>query len=197
MKMNKLMGFYELKYIGIPTIRWEEFTDDTKMSDDLLWTVRTAVLKGNDYNLPRIVGVTSKEAMDEGKKLRERLRDTGVVLYYPYFIAHKSGTVKVSSDSTVIEAVEKDLWNLVTYGKRDVTIIIDANSKTVSGNSEFLNEEEIQEILKYAKLLHGKYSGDIREGGEIYLEWSYAYDSTLDKKTYGKKYLVFYEMRII
>lgn len=196
--MNKLMGFYELKATGIPSIKWEEFKDDSKLSNDMLWTVRAAVFNGYDYNLPRIVGVAADVAVKEARGFKERLKDNGLIIYYPYFTADKSGVLKVSGQSIVIEAVEKDLWNLVTYGNRDVTMIIKSDGYTeVSGNPEFLTKDEVDELKNYSRILLGKYRDDIAAGRELYLEWSYAYNSSIEGKPYGERYLLFYEMRVI
>ena len=54
--MNKLMGFYELKNMQLPSIPWAEYTGNEPFSEQLLWTVRSAVFHGDDLNLPRIVG---------------------------------------------------------------------------------------------------------------------------------------------
>ena len=37
----------------------------------------------------------------------------------------------------MIEAVKDDLWNLVTYSDRDVTVIIESNDKRIIGNKNF------------------------------------------------------------
>jgi hypothetical protein len=122
--MNKLMGFYELKSLNIPTVPWKLFSDDTVLDPQLLWTVRVATEAGNDLNLPRAVGVEAEEACLKGRAFAEEFKNKGIVIYYPYFIAEKSGVLDMNSERTVIEAVEKDLWNLVTYGRKDVTVII-------------------------------------------------------------------------
>lgn len=194
--MNKLMGFYELKSTGIPTISWNELTDDSRLDDNILWTVRTALLKGNDYNLPRFIGITSKEAIIEGKRIRKALGDNGVVIYYPYFIADKSGVLKIGMYETIIEAVKGDLWNLVTYGKIDTSIVVREKTKQITGLDDFIDDKELDEILKYCRLLRGKYREYIVSGKDLYLEWSFAYNSSIDKKPKGEKYIIFYEMRI-
>lgn len=47
-----------------------------------------------------------------------------MVVYYPYFVAQKSGTLNIHLDKIIIEAVKDDLWNLVTDQKLDVSLII-------------------------------------------------------------------------
>ena len=65
------------------------------------------------------------------------MKKKGITIYYPYFIANKSGNLNVFSDKIVIEAVKDDLWNLVTYSDRDVTVIIESNDKRIIGNKNF------------------------------------------------------------
>lgn len=124
--MNKYFGFYELKAASIPTVPWERFSCESILDENLLWTIRVAVEDSNDLNLPRIIGAKAEEAQKTGREYLKKYSDNGLVIYYPYFLADKSGVLEISSKRIVIEAVEKDLWNLVTYGKRDVTIIIPA-----------------------------------------------------------------------
>ena len=42
-------------------------------------------------------------------------------LFYPYFVAENSDTLEVQDNGIVIEAVYKDLWNLVTNNDLEVT----------------------------------------------------------------------------
>ena len=53
--MNKMMGFYELKDSGLPSVRWKEFERTTSLDRTKLWTIRCAVQRGSDLNLPRLV----------------------------------------------------------------------------------------------------------------------------------------------
>lgn len=196
--MNKLMGFYELKDSGLPAVPWKVFNEDVSFDKRLLWTVRTAVDKGEDLNLPRFVGVGSQEAYEGAINLYNKYRDRGMVVYYPYFIAVKSGTLYVDNSKTVIEAVGKDLWNYVTYNKKDVTVIIDRKSEIyMEGNEDFFEKEEINELSRYADRVRGLFRENIAEGRAVLLEWSYAYDTDLHKHPIGEKYLVFYEIRTV
>ena len=60
--MNKLEGFLHFKSINIPTVDWMEYRPGTELSAGRLWTVRSAVFSGDDYNLPRLVGADAKAA---------------------------------------------------------------------------------------------------------------------------------------
>lgn len=196
--MNKYMGFYELKSINLPTVQWKQFTNDTALDAGLLWTVRVAVEKGNDYHLPRAVGVTADKAIQQGRELLEEYADKGIVIYYPYFIAEKSGVLDITERRTVIEAVEKDLWNLVTFGRKNVTIIVSEGQETeYFGEKGFLSESELDELLRCVSVMSGRYRQELAEGKSILAEWSYAYNTDIRYKPIGERYLVFYELRTV
>ncbi len=205
--MNKLMGFYELKSLNIPTVPWKLFSTDTVLDPDLLWTVRVATTAGSDLNLPRAVGVGADEAYLKGKAFLKEFAYKGIVIYYPYFIAEKSGVLDLNSQRTVIEAVERDLWNLVTYGRKNVTVIAQtaqpqsagvqsaAGDLQFSGDEAFLLPDEIKELIRYGALIRGRYRDEINVGGSILAEWSYAYNTDRSHMPVGDRYLVFYELR--
>jgi hypothetical protein len=195
--MNKYMGFYELKYLGIPTVQWELFENTTILDKEHLWTIRVAVESGYDFNLPRVVGVSGEEAYDKGKQLLEKYEGKGMVVFYPYFIAEKSGVVDVSSERIVIEGVKGDLWNLVTHGKKDVTIVLSNDSLEFHGDENLLAKDELDEVLGHAGYVKGKYRECLAAGKSVLLEWSYAYHSDVNHQPIGEKYLVFYELRTI
>ena len=195
--MNKLMGFYELKNMQLPSIPWKEYTGNENFSKNYLWTIRSAVYSGDDINLPRLVGAECEEAKKFADKLLEELGNKGIVLYYPYFLAYKRGTLNVYSDRIIIEAVKKDLWNLVTKMDRDVTIQICNDEKIIDGNRDFLSKSEIDSLLQYVNEVRYLFRDDIIEGKSILLEWSFAKNCNSDKEPIGDMYLIFYEVRTI
>lgn len=195
--MNKLMGFYELLDSGLPTVSWKEFNEGSYLDDKYLWTVRTATIKGKDINLPRIIGKSSKEAYNGALELYKAYKDKGIVIYYPYFIAEKSGTLKVNSNEIAIEAVYKDLWNLVTYNNKDVTIIKKEDSSIIYGNECFFSKEEINELSHYADKVKIVFRDYMVQGKTLLLEWSYAFSANTNLQPIGNRYLVFYEIREI
>lgn len=196
--MNKLLGFYELKSSELPTILWKEYKPGTTVLDDFcLWTVRSAVYRGDDYSLPRRVGVNAKEAKEFADSLYGRINSNGIVIYYPYFVAEKSGTLCIGNDKIIIEAVKQDLWNLVTFSDCDVTIQITGDIERVRGDAEFLTLQDKCQILSYVKYVKKMFREDLLEGKNVLLEWSFAYNCDLDKNIIGKRYLVFYEARTI
>lgn len=195
--MNKMMGFYELKELGLPAIRWKEFKKATSLDKQNLWTIRSAVQRGNDVNLPRMVGERAEIAEEFANELYEKIKDNGMVIYYPYFVAEKSGTLNIYNDKIIIEAVKEDLWNLVSYSDCEVTIIIQEDQIDFRGNKYFINQDELAELRSYANRIRGVFRQDLAEGKSILLEWSYAYDSDIEKKRRGKNYLIFFEIRTV
>ncbi len=197
--MNKLMGFYELKASSLPTIPWEIYTPDVQLDDTKLWTIRSAVNRGNDLNLPRLVGKNALEAKQFADKLYNELCEKGLVIYYPYFVAHKSGTLNVFYDKVIIEAVNKDLWNLVTHQDVDVSINFDSEMRvsSISGNEHFLSDEEINKLMINARKVKHIFRDCLLEGKSILLEWSYASNCSINNDIDNEQYLVFYEARTV
>jgi len=195
--MNKLMGFLELREMSLPSIPWKRYEKGILLDNSYLWTIRSAVYRGNDLNLPRLVGAKSEESQIFADNLLSKLGNNGMVIYYPYFIANKSGTLEVRRDSIVIEAVEKDLWNLVTLSDREVTIIIKENEIKRIGNQNFLSDKEINYIRKYVPEMKKIFRDDLLEGKSALFEWSFANSCNKDKCPIGDEYLVFYEARTI
>jgi hypothetical protein len=191
------MGFFELKESGLPAVPWKQYDEKTKLDDKYLWTVRMAVYEGSDFSLPRVVGKRAEEAMKAANDLYNRYKDNGMVVYYPYFIAEKSGTLQVSTNEIVVEAVEKDLWNLVTYNKKNITIINNGQDTKIFGDENFLGEAEASELYAYAEKVRRIFRRYIIAGKTLLLEWSYAYKSDINNSPIGDKYLVFYEIKEI
>lgn len=168
-----------------------------KFDSNVLWTVRSAVYRGEDLNLPRAVGVSASEAYVFASDLLDKMQNKGIVVYYPYFLAEKSGNINIFSNKIVIEAVKEDLWNLVTYADRDVTIEVIGDSVLYNGDEKFISQEEFEKLLFNARRAKQMFRDELLEGKSAMLEWSFAYPSDLDKKRSGQKYLVFYEARTI
>lgn len=195
--MNKLMGFLELKESSLPTVPIKEYNEKEYLDPEYLWTVRTAVHRGDDLNLPRKVGVTSGEAVKFANDIKRGFGDNIIVFFYPYFIAEKSGTLEVRRDEIIIEAVKEDLWNLVTYSRRDVTYRIKGEQISIDGNGDFLTKQEIESIKGCVNKIRSMFRDYLLEGYSVLLEWSYAVNTNSKKEKLGNPYLVFYEARTI
>ena len=194
--MNKLMGFYELRGMNLPCIPWKEYHAGNTLDDRFLWSIRCAKFRGNDIDLPRLIGAEANKATAFANMLCRQIN--GMVIYYPYLIAEKSGTLCVSRDKVVVEAVHDDLWNMVKMGTQDVTIIIDNEKKNteIIGNTSLLSESELKEILLYIPKIRKRFRDELF-AKDILLEWSFAKNCGKDKIPIGEKYLVFYEIRSI
>lgn len=187
------MGFLELKSRNLPAIEWKEFTRDTILSKDKLWTVRSAIYQGMDLNLPRLVGAKGEEATSFANRLLEELAKKGMVIYYPYFEAKKSGNLRIGHQETIIEGVAKDLWNLVTHQKKDVTLWLeDGNVIRFEGDETFFSSSELEEIISYIPYLKREFSDDLIAGRDLLLEFSFA-----NYPSEAQTFLIFYELRTI
>lgn len=180
--MNKLMGFLELKEMSLPSIPWKQYTGNEKLDEKYLWTIRSAVYRGEDLNLPRLVGEDAENATKFAENLLYKLGNNGMVIFYPYFIANKSGTLEVKRNSVIIEAVKEDLWNLVTYSDHEVTIIYHDNQEPeYMGNKNFLKTNEEEQLLKYVPEIRKLFKDDLLEGKSALLEWSFAVSCDVNK----------------
>lgn len=195
--MNKLQGFYALKRTNLPAVSWEKYNKDVSLNPDILWTIRTAVMEGEDFNLPRRVGVTAKEAMSFARELSLTLKPEDMIIYYPYFIAKKSGVLDVARHRIVIEAVKEDLWNLVTNNQTDLTMIFEGEDIRIKGDEDFLSQDEILELTDCCLNVKRQFGREIEEGKSVLLEWSYACKSDLKKEPIGDTSLIFFEIRTI
>ncbi len=195
--MNKLEGFLALRESGLPSVPWKEYTQNTILDKDILWTVRSAVAQGEDLNLPRLVGADAEEAKKFADGLLHTLERKDLILYYPYFIALKSGVIDISKDRVVIEAVKDDLWNLVTYNKADVTIIFDHENLNFVGEENFLSQEELYDLIDHCVVIKNKFRDQFQAGKSILLEWSFACKADINKACIGNHSLVFYEIRTV
>lgn len=197
--MNKLMGFYELKELLLPSIKWNEYTPSVVLNENSLWTIRSAVNRGDDLNLPRLVGKSAQEAKVFADDLYRQLAGKGMVTYYPYFIAHKSGTLNVFYDKTVIEAVNSNLWNMVTNHELDTSLVFSNEFvlQNYYGKKDFITAQEINKLKIYAQKIRSAFREEILEGKSILLEWSIASDCDIQHKEMGEEYLIFYEIRSV
>ena len=193
--MNKLEGFFALQKIDIPSVQWRLYTPDMVLDPSILWTIRCAVMRGNDWNLPRLIGATACQAKKFAKETYRMLGDGAIIIYYPFFIADKSGTMEIHNKNVVIEAITGDLWKLVTENNKDITIMKDDTNRQVIGNQDFFTLAEEKELFSYIPKIKAACKNDIVSGKSVLLEWSFSYKSDLKKQPVGKRQLLFYEIR--
>lgn len=195
--MNKLEGLYELKKLAIPTIDWKCYESGTQLDDKYLWTIRTATYGGNDLNLPRMFGENAEKSQRFAEEILRKMGDKGVVIYYPYLIAEKSGNLQIGSSRVLVEAVKGDLSNLLNGNRVDVTYIWDKNTSQVWGNEYFLEKSEQENVLSYVEYLRRNYYDSLLLGLELQLEFSFAYNCSRKGEKEGKRKLVFFEIRTV
>ncbi len=197
--MNKLDGFFKLNSINLPTVEWKAFQPGIKFSNDHLWTVRCAVMRGKDFELPRLIGAEAIAAQKFAENLYSKLGAGGLVIYYPFFVAELSGTLIVSQTAAEIECVRGDLWNLVDSGHTDGTLKYDfASDKLMElTNTNALTSERTAELVNCASVLRRSFRDELAEGSSIYTEWSYAFEVNEKKLPHGQAFLVFYELKTL
>ena len=195
--MNKLEGLYELKNLKIPSIDWQIYNHDTILDNNRLWTIRSAIYKGLDLNLPRLFGKDAHTSKLFADKLLNQIKDKGIVIYYPYLIAEKSGILQFKKDRTIVEVVEGDLGNLLNGSKVDVTYIWNAEAKEITGDKDFLSSSDQFCLLSYVDYLKRRYSEYMLLGYEIQLEFSFAFDCSSNGDKVGNRKLVFFEIRTL
>lgn len=195
--MNKLDGLYELQKLNIPAINWKRFTDDTKLDDQRLWTIRTAVYEGNDLDLPKLFGADAQTAEKFARRISKKIGNNGIVIYYPYLVAQKSGNLQISGNSIVIEAIKGDLTPLLRGNAVDVTYIYSKTGRKIVGDEDFLSEKEINSLLFYAGYLTQLYRYVLAEESCLQLEFSFASECDLKKEAIGAPELIFFEIRTV
>lgn len=212
-KMNKLEGLKALNKCRIPAIKWQEFTGVEQIGEgdpdeEKLWTVRVALKKGADLDLPKAIGVTVSEAQVFAEKMIQKLAEfsqkrglgdkasaSGMVVYYPHFVAKKSGILKITADRVEIVAVKDDLWNLKDESKIMARATFTDTHSEYSNKREFLEKGEISQLLRCAKQVRHEYKAELMEGTEIILEWSFIPVPDPDKKRRDDQKLLFHGMR--
>ena len=195
--MNKLEGLYELKALNIPTVEWKQYQYGTKLDNNYLWTIRTAVYNGPDLNLPRLFGQDSYTSQKFADQLLEKIGDNGIVIYYPYLLAKKSGNLQFSKSRIIIEAVKGDLSSLLNGLNAEVTYIWEGNERKAIGDEHFLDYNEQDNVLSYVEYLRKKYSKLLLMGNEMQLEFSFAYNCSKAGEKIGEAKLVFFEIRTV
>ncbi|BCN28876.1 hypothetical protein [Anaeromicropila herbilytica] len=195
--MNRIQDYYVLNCLDLPTIPWKEYYHSTKLSKDILWTIKSEKNKKNNTELPRMIGVTAKEAKDFGGKLYKELGEGEMVFYYPYFFAIKSGIIDINYDRVAIEAVKDDVDNLVRRNNVDMTMIFHDDDLEIFGDQDFLTQEEILELIDCAVKIKKQCAADIEYGKNFLLQWSYACYTSTRKQPIGKKNLMFHKVKVI
>ncbi len=195
---SRILCFYAIKALysqGVPCVPLEEYNKHTKLSNDKLWTVRTSPInqKGVYGDTPKLIGKKSEYV----HRWIAMCPSAYKFFYYPYFIAEKSGLLYIHHRKITIEATKGDLWNLTDNHNCVECITVVKNDQQIIGETEFLTSNEIQSILKYVPYFITQREISFQRGNQLQVEWSFAYDSDLDKHPVGNPHLLFYGFRDI
>ena len=193
--MNKLAGMYELRKLNIPSVDWKLFQEDTVLSENRLWTIRTAVFQGADLHLPRLFGQNARDSMEFARKCLNEMNGRGIVIYYPYLHAVKSGVIQFGLSNTCLEVVSGDIKNLLDGGDPEASYYRKNTGWISERNADLYNREELEELFRYAEYCRRYFRNVLLESREIQMEFSYAYDVDTDHRKAGETRLVFFEVR--
>ncbi|MEM2121336.1 MAG: hypothetical protein QXU20_01600 [Candidatus Woesearchaeota archaeon] len=191
--INKLSGFSLIEKLGIEHPDWKivraEISDSiiNSLKDDDIYTVRTAVESGDDFGLPRFVGLTGysiKQRINDLLSEFENLKEVYLIIY-PYFKAEFSGNILIRfglKTTVIIESCEGSLWNLTENNIVDYKAILEFNDsfEIVKQESDIPKWEELKnKVVKIVRELK-----KLASEREIIIEWSFN----------GEKF-IFYELK--
>lgn len=191
--MNKLEGMYELKRSRLPAVDWNLFHEATVLSDSCFWTIRTAVFKGQDLHLLKLFGKKGREATAFGVKCLHKMKDKGIVFYYPYLTAEKSGVLQFDVNSIQLECVAGDLGRLLGGSSTDASYYWKGADLKEHGN-KILSGKEKTELLEWVFYCRRRYRYIMALEEKMQLEFSYVRDKDPEHQP---SRLVFSEMRTI
>lgn len=191
--MNKLEGMYELKRNHLPTIDWKLFQEETVLSNTCSWTIRTAVFRGQDLHLPKLFGKNGQEATTFGRRCLREMKDKGIVFYYPYMEAEKSGVLQFDVNSIQLECVRGDLGRLLNGSTPDAAYYWEGETLRENGK-KILSDREREELLEWVLYCRQRYRHIMDLGEKMQLEFSYA---RYKGEECQQSRLVFFEMRTI
>ena len=143
------------------------------------------------------IGVTSKEAMTYIKSQYKELGRRRMLIYYPYFTAYKSGTIDLSYDRIVIEAVDGKIENLKKKHRVDETIIFREDDIEIYGEEEFLTREETLSLIDYGKMLRKRCDNEIEYGKNIIVYWSIVQETKKSMIPRDDKKLLFHQIKVL
>ncbi len=115
---NKYMGFEQLQFLKLKDVHCVSVTELNNINycellenPKKLWTIETALYNGFDYYLPEIHGVNGQDAI---KWILSQSENETDYLYFfsPYLKKVKCGKIQIELNSTIIEGVVGDFYNL-------------------------------------------------------------------------------------
>ncbi len=195
--MNKLDGMYELRKANLPSVDWKEFRRGTILPDDYLWTIRTAVYKGQDIHLPRLFGKPAGVSMRFAEQCLEQMKGKGIIICYPYLQPEKSGVLQFDLRNVYLEGISGDVKKILDGDNPEVFYQWREAEFRTQGKSRLFSEQELMELYRYSQQCKRRYREILSDGSMMQLEFSYAYRVDRDHNKCEDTKLYFFEMRTI
>lgn len=195
--MHVLQDSFVLDHLDLPTIPWEICSTNTTLDHHILWTVKNEPFRPESGKIFGKIGVTSEEVKEYVEDAYEQLEKQRVLIYYPYYTAYKSGTLDLTYDRIVIEAVEGKIENLKKKHRVNETILFTEEDITIYGDDKFLTKEETLGLIDYCKSIKHRCMGELEYGKNILLYWSIVQETKINMIPKEEKNLFFTQLKVI
>ncbi len=195
--MYVLQNSYILDYLDLPTIPWEQCRTTSTLDDSILWTVKNEPYTADQGKIYGRIGITSSEAKAYISSQYENLERKRMLIYYPYYTAVKSGTIDLSYDRIVLEAVEGKIENLKKNHRVNETIIFREESIEIFGDENFMTREETLSLIDYAKQLKTRTGKELEFGKNLIVYWSIVQETKRNMIPRDKSQLLFHQIKVL
>ena len=195
--MYVMQNCYILDCLDLPTIPWEICQTTKILDDSILWTVKNEPYYHKEGMIYGRIGVNAKEAMSYIKSEMKTLEKGRLLIHYPYYTAVKSGTLDLSYDRLVIEAVEGKIENLKKKHRVNETIIFKEEDINIFGDEHFLTEEETLVLIDYTKQMKKRCMNEIEFGKNILLYWSIVQETKRNMIPKEEVKLLFHQIKVL
>ncbi len=195
--MYVLQNSYILDYLDLPTIPWEPCHTTATLDDSILWTVKNEPYQPNQGKIYGRIGITSSEAKAYISSEYSNLKHKRMLIYYPYYTAVKSGTIDLSYDRIVIEAVEGKIENLKKNHRVNETIIFRQDSIEIFGDEDYMTREETLTLIDYAKQLKKRAATEIEFGKNLIFYWSIVQETKRNMIPRDETKLLFHQIKVL
>ncbi|MDO5520019.1 MAG: hypothetical protein Q4G58_05965 [bacterium] len=195
--MYVLQNSYILDYLDLPTIPWEQCYTTSTLDDSILWTVKNEPYGEKQGKIYGRIGITSNEAKAYISSEYKNLEHKRMLIYYPYYTATKSGTIDLSYDRIVIEAVEGKIENLKKKHRVNETIIFRDESIEIFGDEDYMTKEETLTLIDYAKQLKKRASTELEFGKNLIFYWSFVQETKRNMIPRDETRLLFHQIKVL
>lgn len=195
--MYVMQNCYILDCLDLPTIPWKPCQTTKMLDDSILWTVKNEPFYKEEGKICGCIGVTAKEAMNYILSEYKNIEKRRILIYYPYYTAVKSGTIDLSYDRLVIEAVEGKIENLKKKHRVDETMIFYDDDIEIFGEEHFLTNSETLSLIDYTKALRKRCSHEIEFGKNILFYWSIVQETRRNMIPKEEQTLLFHQIKVL